>query len=121
MTKKQPNPNFTPPASVNRKPDRINEIMPQIKVLIITNNPNEWIEKIIANIKDYTIRRRYLNSYEIDTVLFRFSIRTSFPDSMRGACYSCAILDKPIERNAEIRIRYCVKAPIIRTDNYYNK
>ena len=95
--------------------------MPQIKILIITDNPDEWIAKIIANVKDYAIRKRYLNSYEIDTVLFRFSIRTSFPDNMRGACYSCAIIDKPIDKDTEIRVRYCVKTPMMRTDKYFVK
>lgn len=95
--------------------------MPQIKILIITDNPDEWIAKIIANVKDYAIRKRYLNSYEIDTALFRFSIRTSFSDNMRGACYSCAIVDKSIDRDMDNRIRCCVKAPIMRTDKYFVK
>ena len=94
-----------------------------IKILIVTDDAQKWFKRISD---DCRITSQRTNSFSKSTTLYTnnllaFEIRSSFPDSMRGACYSCAVFDKFINHDTEIRIRCCVKTSIIRTKNYYDE
>lgn len=89
-----------------------------INGLIVSDNMEEWADKLNEGLKTCTfIRTKY--SIRIVNSLFHITIQRYFNESCRGMCYNFAIVDKPLSfsllRNILIPI---VKAPIIYTSRY---
>lgn len=90
-----------------------------IKILILTENIEQWLQKLASELNHYRCNRnRDVIIVKCDTLTFE--IRKSFPINMRGSCYSCAVLDKGIDAKMEYEaLMPCVKASIIKTRNYW--
>ena len=67
-----------------------------IKILILTDDKLKW-GSFIRHLM--TIDRMYENNncFHLENQMFRFYIRSSFPESMRGAAFSHVIEDKEID------------------------
>lgn len=90
-----------------------------IKILIITDNVEQWVQKLTGQLSHYKCDKNR-DSIMIRCDLFSFEVRKSFPMNMRGSCYSCAVLDKGIDPRIEYEtLMPTVKASIIKTRNYW--
>lgn len=94
-----------------------------IKILIVTDDAQKWFEQISDDCRITSQRVNSIEKYVIlhTNNLLTFEIRSRFPENMRAARYSYAIVDKFINHDTEIRIKYCVKTSIMKTKNYYNE
>ena len=83
-----------------------------IKILILTEDRDTWVQKITSELRSYTCR-------QIQSGLFFFEIRSHYSENCKGECWSCVILDQYIPHELEVCVlRPCVKNSIIRTKNY---
>jgi hypothetical protein len=74
-----------------------------IKILILTEDIWKWYYFILNMMEiDTTIQR--FNHIEIRNKMFTFHIRTSFPESLRGAAFAHVIEDKRIDDEDFYRI-----------------
>lgn len=74
-----------------------------IKILILTEDRDTWVQKITSELRSCTCRKM-LNPYS---------------ENCKGECWSCVILDQYIPHELEVCVlRPCVKNSIIRTKNY---
>lgn len=90
-----------------------------IHILILTNDIDEWLFRITKEIHHCRCDR-LRDSMRVTSELFVFEIRSSFLISARGLCYSCAILDKELDRKIECEnLQPCVKASVITTNKYW--
>lgn len=66
-----------------------------IKILILTDDKLKW-DRFIRHLM--IIDRMYENnkSFHLENQMFHFDIRSSFPESMRGAAFAHVIEDKEI-------------------------
>lgn len=91
-----------------------------IKILILTDNIDEWVDKLSKELSAATmkiVRRKDMTI--IQTEIFRFQIQNKFLESVRGNAFSCTILDNEIDERIEFNvIAPCLKGSIIRTENY---
>ncbi len=89
-----------------------------IKILILTDNIDEWVDKLVKELPAATIIRQKSMTI-IQTETFRFQIQKSLFESMRGYALSCVILDNKIDDDVEFdMIIPSLKGSIIRTKNY---
>lgn len=89
-----------------------------IKILILTEDRDTWVQKITSELRSCTCRKMR-NTYQIQSELFYFEIRSYYSKNSRGERWSCAILDKYIPHELEVCVLCpCVKSSIIRTKNY---
>ncbi len=89
-----------------------------IKILILTEDRDTWVQKITSELHSCTCRKM-LNTYQIQSGLFFFEIRSHYSENCRGQCWSCVILDQYIPHELEVCVLHpCVKNSIIRTKNY---
>ena len=67
-----------------------------IKILILTDDKLKW-GRFIRHLM--TIDRMYENNkcFHLENQMFHFYIRSSFPESMRGAAFAHVIEDKKID------------------------
>lgn len=67
-----------------------------IKILILTDDKLKW-GRFIRHLM--TIDRMYENNkcFHLENQMFHFYIRSSFPESMRGAAFAHVIEDKEID------------------------
>ena len=67
-----------------------------IKILILTDDKLKW-GQFIRHLM--TIDRMYENNqcFHLENQMFHFDIRSSFPESMRGAAFAHVIEDKHID------------------------
>jgi len=86
-----------------------------IKILILTEDRDTWVQKITSELRSCTCRKM-LNPYQIQSGLFFFEIRSHYSENCKGECWSCVILDQYIPHELEVCVlRPCVKSSIIRT------
>lgn len=89
-----------------------------IEILILTEDRDTWVQKITSELRSYTCCKM-LNTYQIQSGLFFFEIRSHYSENCKGKCWSCVILDQYIPHELEVCVlRPCVKNSIIRTKNY---
>jgi len=93
-----------------------------IKVLIVTDNLEEWFNKVVESLAYNIAARKDKDVYLISCGLFYVEIRNSFPLNMRGACYSCCVMDKFLGHD----IQDCILEPSVKaqfqyTNNYYKQ
>lgn len=80
-----------------------------IKILILTDRVMRWYHTILNMMEiDSTIQRKQY--IEMRNKLFTFDIRSSFPESRRGAAYAHVILDKQIDE----KLYYEILMPTIK-------
>ncbi len=89
-----------------------------IEILILTEDRDTWVQKITSELRSCTCRKMR-NTYQIQSGLFFFEIRSHYSENCKGECWSCVILDQYIPHELEVCVlRPCVKSSIIRTKNY---
>ena len=74
-----------------------------IKILILTDDLYKWYY-FILNIMKIDISHYRMNYIEMKNKMFHFYIRSSFPESMRGAAFAHVIEDKHIDDEDFYRI-----------------
>ena len=93
-------------------------VMVVIKILILTEDRDTWVQKITSELRRCNCRKM-LKPYQIQSGLFFFEIRSHYSENCKGECWSCVILDQYIPHELEVCVlRPCVKNSIIRTKNY---
>jgi len=93
-----------------------------IKILVITDNLEEWLEHFMSNLSNNVKSKKYDDTYYISDGLFNVEIRSKYPLNIRGACYSCCILDKFLGHDIQDCIlEPCIKGYLQYTPNYYKQ
>ena len=89
------------------------------RVLIYTDNTEDWFRKIISNVSNYNYLRTR-SGYFIQNELFIIDIVCSFPIETRGKKIANVIFDKPT--NKETYERIIVSMPfgcsLVKTENF---
>ena len=75
-----------------------------IKILILTDERNKWIEFLYSIMKFDRTRFDTPNIIALENKMFHIEIRSSFPESMRGAAFAHVIEDKHIDDEDFYRI-----------------
>ena len=91
-----------------------------IKIFIVTDEPEKWIEKF-REVMVFDRRSKCSNEYYLSNNMFYIKIKTSINDSCRGYDPGIIIVDKPITIEQE----NCILKPLFghggsykRTKNY---
>lgn len=66
-----------------------------IRILIITNNIRNWIDKIVDNSREYVFRKSN-NTLFVDTPLLHVAITPCVDDRSRGQRWNAIVLDKDV-------------------------
>lgn len=74
-----------------------------IKILILTDDIRKWYLYLL-NMMDFDTTIQRIDYTELRNKLFCFHIRSSFPESMRGAAFAHIIEDKHIDDEDFCRI-----------------
>ncbi len=83
-----------------------------IKILIITNNTFYWIDKIIYNSREYTLRKSDEILF-INTPLLHVAITSEISDRSRGQKWNTIILNKDVSDEIYQQILLPSLQPII--------
>lgn len=87
-----------------------------IKIMIITDDITEWVQKIKDNIANCNIRKQPSGYYFIYNELFNIIIQSNPVFNIRGREFSCIIIDKYISSvTKELDLRPLLKHSLIET------
>jgi len=93
-----------------------------IKILIVTDDITRWLQDVANSLSNNVKSKKYDDIYYISDGLFNVEIRNRYPLNMRGACYSCCILDKFLGHDIQdCVLEPCVKGYLQYTPNYYEQ
>ena len=91
-----------------------------MNILILTDNEQGWIARLQRSFAIDCIVTKRRDTTIITSGMFKVEIRDRFPEASKGKCFSCAILDKYIDRQTEDSlIRPCVKTFLQKTQDYF--
>lgn len=83
-----------------------------IRILIITNNVFNWIDKIVYNSRKYTLRKSNGILF-INTPLLSVAIASNINDRSRGQKWNTIILDKDVSDEIYQQILLPSLCPIV--------